>query len=327
MTTLQERMPTAVAGADPRVVTLRSDRWELDVLPETGAAIAAGRVRTPDGVWRDLLRPTRSAGMGEPEKCASFPMIPWSNRVSAGVLRFGGRSWQLQRNCADGTAIHGAARHSPWSVVERTDGRVVLELDTCELVGVNFPWKYRARITYALSGDRLTVGTSLRNTDVEPFPGGFGHHPYLQRSLSPVGSPGPAPRAHPVLEVPAHKSYAMVRALPSGPAGAVSPRADFRVPRPLTSAFVDDVVTGWEPGAPVRIHYPDSGVGVDLHADPVFAHLVLYAPRKRSYFAVEPVTNVNDGFTMHEQGVPGTGVFVLEPGEERSGAFTMTVRT
>ena len=44
-------------------------------------------------------------------------MVPWSNRIRDGVLPFGGRTWQLQRNGADGTAIHGAARHSAWTVI------------------------------------------------------------------------------------------------------------------------------------------------------------------------------------------------------------------
>ena len=310
-----------------RVMTLRNAAWEVDVVPATGASIAGGRIRTCDGVWRDLLRPTRPSVLGEPEKCASFPMIPWSNRIRDGVLPFDGRRWQLQRNGADGTAIHGAARHSAWTVTERSESRVVLELDTTELVGVNFPWRFRSQITYALHGDRLTVGTSVRNIDVEPFPAGFGHHPYLQRTLSPVGTAAPPTPGQPVLEVPTQKGYALVNALASGPAGGVPQRADFRVARPLTSAFIDDVLTAWEPGAPVRISYQDLGVSVDVHADPVYAHLVLYAPRKRPYFAVEPVTNVNNGFALHAAGVPGTGVFVLDPGEERCGAFSMTVRT
>ena len=159
----------------------------------------------------------------------------------------------------------------------------------------------------------------MRNVDREPFPAGFGHHPYFQRTLSPVGTSAPPTPGQPVLEVPAQKGYSLVNALASGPAGAVPQRADFRVARPLTSTFVDDVLTAWEPGAPVRISYQDLGVSVDLHADPVYAHLVLYAPRKRPYFAVEPVTNVNNGFSLHAAGVPGTGVFVLEPGEERCG--------
>jgi aldose 1-epimerase len=327
MTAVQEIEALPSVDGASQLVTLRNDAWELDVLPATGASLAGGRIRTSDGVWRDLLRPTRRTVLGEPEKCSSFPMVPWSNRIQDGVLPFGGRTWQLQRNGADGTAIHGAARHSAWTVTDRTETRVVLELDTTGLVGVNFPWQFRAQITYALAGNKLVVGTSVRNVDREPFPAGFGHHPYLMRTLSAVGTTAPPTPGQPVLEVPAHKGYSLVNALASGPAGEVPQRADFRVARPLTSAFVDDVLTAWEPGAPVRISYQDLGVSVDLHADPVYAHLVLYAPRKRPYFAVEPVTNVNNGFSLHAAGVPGTGVFVLEPGEERCGAFTMTVRS
>jgi len=330
MTALQdvEALPSLAArGTTERVVTLRSSSWELDVVPGTGAALAAGRIRTPDGVWRDLLRPTRRTSLGEAEKCSSFPMVPWSNRIRDGLLAFAGRTWQLQRNGADGTAIHGASRNHAWDVVERLDDRLVLELDTAELVGINFPWKFRARITYALTGNRLTVGTSLRNIDCEPFPAGFGHHPYLQRSLTPVGSPTPSTLGNPLLEVPLRQGYTLVDAMAHGPAGDIPARADFRDGRPLGARFVDDVLTGWDPGAPIRVAYEDAGVDVDVHADPIYSHLVVYAPRRRSYFALEPVTNVNGGFALHARGVPGTGVFVLEPGEERSGAFTMTART
>ena len=172
MTALQEVEALASSlDVDTRMVTLRNGQWELDVLPATGGALAGGRIRTSDGVWRDLLRPTRPTAMGEAEKCSSFPMVPWSNRIRDGVLPFRGRTWQLQRNGADGTAIHGAARHSAWTVTEQTATRVVLELDTTGLVGVNFPWRFRSQIVYALSDNKLTVGTSVRNVDLEPFPG------------------------------------------------------------------------------------------------------------------------------------------------------------
>ncbi|WP_448630886.1 aldose epimerase family protein [Cellulomonas soli] len=320
--------------ADPRLLTLRSDRWELDVLPATGAALAAGRIRTADGTWRDLLRPTPRTRLGDPEKCASFPMVPWSNRIRDGRLPFGGGTWQLQRNGADGTAIHGAVRYAEWTVVDRTAAAVELELDTSGLVGVNFPWRFVSRIRYALDGDALSVTTSIRNVDTTPFPAGFGHHPYLQRTLAPVASGhtpglGGTPAAllgdGPVLDVPAHHGYALVDAMAAGPAGDVPRRADFRTPHPLGHAFIDDVLTDLEPGRPIRITYDDPAVTVDVEMDPVYSHLVLYSPRRRGYFAVEPVTNVNGGFALHEAGVPGTGVFVLAPGEDRTGTFTLRV--
>lgn len=250
-------------------------------------------------------------------------MVPWSNRLRDGVLAFGGRTWQLQRNGADGTAIHGAVRYAAWSVVGQTSSSIDLELATSALVGVNFPWQFSSRIRYALEGDALTVTTSVRNIDTEPFPAGFGHHPYLQRALHPAYEPAPiGPPGQPVLRIPAALGYALDHGIATGPAGEIPARADFRVARELGTAFVDDVLTGWQ-GA--RISYPEAGVVVDLSADALYEHVVVYAPRRRAYFAVEPATNVNGGFALHGAGVPGTGVFVLEPGDERSGSFTLRV--
>lgn len=337
--------------ADPRVLTLRSDVWELGVLPGTGGSLAFGRVRV-DGQWLDLLRPARPTVWGNPEKCASFPLVPWSNRVRDGVLRFRGRTWTLAHNAADGTAIHGAVAYYTWRVVDRTASRVELELDTTDLVGVNFPWRFRSRLVYELVGAALRVTTTVENVDTEAFPAGFGHHPYFQRRLTPAATTAPvvareelvdadavtvdggatlatagvpAPALDAVLHVPYERGYALAAGMASGPAGEVPARADYRDPRPVGNAFVDDVLTDRRPGTPVTWTYPDHGVGVRLDVDDVYGHLVVYVPRRRAYFAVEPVTHVNAGVELFEDGVPGTGVFVLEPGEARSGSFTLTV--
>ena len=319
MTATATRAPVARPDVvdDPRVVTLRSAGWELGVLPATGASLAFGRILV-DGEWVDLLRPTRPGSYGRPEKCASFPLVPWSNRIRDGILTFRGRTWQLARTAADATAIHGAVLEYGWRVAGLTESSVDLELDTTDLTGVNFPWRFRSRISYALTDSALSVTTVLENIDSEPFPAGFGHHPYFQRRLQPG-------RPDAVLQVPVDRGYALDRAIAVGPAGDVPVRADYRSPRPLGTAFVDDVLTARRPGEPVRIHYPEQGVDVRLDADEAFSHLVVYVPRGRSYFAVEPVTNVNGGFALHDDGVPGTGVFVLEPGESRSASFTIGV--
>lgn len=307
------------------VVTLRADRWQVDVLPGTGAALAAGRIRTADGVWRDLLRPTPRSRRADPERTASFPMLPWSNRIDAGVLPFGGRTWQLQRNGADGTAIHGALRHAPWAVTSLSDDEVVLEADAAGLVGVNFPWRFAARVGYAVRGGTLEVTTTVRNTDDEPFPAGFGHHPYFLRSLPPVGAVLPDEPGEPLLELAARAGYALHGGLATGVAGAIPPRADYRVARPVGTVHVDDVLTDRAPGPLATLRYADPGVTVTIDADGTYSHVVVYAPRGRGYLAVEPATHVNGGFALHAAGVPGTGVVVLAPGEELAATFRVTV--
>lgn len=310
------------------LVEIGSSGWQLGVLPGTGASIAYGRVLV-DGQWLDLMRPTRPTVYGKPDMCASFPLVPWSNRIRDGVLTFRGRTWQLAHHSADGTAMHGATLPYTWHVADRSANHVELAIDTAELTGVNFPWQFRSRILYALDGDRLTVTTTVENTDTEPFPAGFGHHPYFERRLRPAAQHGTATPdeagSDAVLELPFERGYALVDAMATGPAGDVPARADYRTPRPIGSAFVDDVLTGQRPGAPAaRITYPDQGVEVRLDMDPVYEHLVVYVPRHRNYFAVEPVTNTNGAFALHDAGVPGTGTFVLAPTESRTGTFTLT---
>ena len=318
--------PTLPASTDDRrhATVLRSGRWEVGVLPGTGAALAYGRIRTADGVWRDLLRPTPRTRYADPERCASFPMLPWSNRIEAGLLPFAGRTWQLQRNGKDGTAIHGALRHVPWAVESAADESLVLQADAASLVGVNFPWRFAARVGYALRDDALEVTTSLRNTDAEPFPAGFGHHPYFRRSLVAVGEPLPDEPGEPVLQVGARAGYVLRGGLATGVAGAIPPRADYRTARPVGSVHVDDVLTDRTVGPLATLRYA-SGVTVTLEADPVYSHVIVYAPHGRGFLAVEPATHVNGGFALHAAGVPGTGVAVLEPGEELTATFRVTV--
>ena len=71
--------------------------------------------------------------------------------------------------------------------------------------------------------------------------------------------------------------------------------------------------------------YVQSGAEMSLHFRPAAFHRGTYVPQHHDYFAVEPVTNANDGFNLFAKGIRNSGVFVLEPGEERSASFSLTV--
>ncbi|NLF04458.1 MAG: aldose epimerase [Actinomycetales bacterium] len=305
----------AASAARPGELVLVSEGWRLGVLPGLGGCWSFGQIRVGDQ-WVDLLRPTPDASLGNPEDAASFPLLPWSNRIRDGVLEWDGRTHQLVRNGADGTAIHGAVRQLPWQVALRDTCSVVLQLSTCDVVGVNWPWEFSARQVISLVGSTLEVRLSVTNEDSVAFPVGLGHHPYFQRVLGSEDA---------VLHVDASAGYALEAGMASAAAGEVPARADYRAPRPLGADFVDDVLTGLGPTA-ARWQYPDVGVEVSLAADPEFSHLVVYEPVGRDHFAVEPVTHVNDGIALHARGVEGTGVRVLPPGETYAATFTLTFR-
>ncbi|MDQ1289687.1 MAG: aldose 1-epimerase [Actinomycetota bacterium] len=314
-------IPTPVAGieqaairsGEPAVHRLESDTWRVGVLPRTGGSLAYGMIRVA-GAWVNLLRPTPAGSYGSVEDCASFVMLPWSNRIGEACLGYAGRHYPLRINAADGTAIHGTAREFPWEVMVADGSMLIVSFDSRRFHGVNYPWPFSATIVYEVSGSRFTVTTELRNQHDEAIPVGFGHHPYFARSLS-----GPDDVAH--LELPFDECFELEKALPTGPPTSVDPRVDFRSLRPLGDEFVDDCLTSRRPGAPVRIVYPASGRRLTMGADDVFTHLVVYVPQDRPFFAVEPVTNANDAFQLHERGIPESGLVVLSAGEALRGSF------
>jgi aldose 1-epimerase len=290
--------------------------WQVGILPETGASLAFGRVRDGDR-WLDVLRPTPFTCLDNPESCASFPMIPWSNRLRDAQFTFRGIEYQLRPNADDGSAMHGVARDLPWAV-EYADGtKMDVSLDTRRFEGVNFPWHFSARLTFELAQELFEIITQVRNEDATPMPAGFGHHPYFLRRL--VNDPA-GPDVH--LLSDCSQAFPLEAGIPTGPAMPVPPQLDFRTYRPLGDTPFNDCLTGCSGG--LALEYVDPGLVLAIWANPgIFKHIVLYAPPEKPYFAVEPVTNANDGFNLHEKGIAGSGVFVLEPKEEREGRIRL----
>lgn len=303
------------------VELLSNGHWRVGVLPGTGAALAFGQVRRGDD-WVDLLRVTPEERYGVPDDCASFVLAPWSNRLRDGRFAFRGQTHQLPVNAPDGTAIHGVARDFAWRITDSDETSAVLEFDSAEVASA-FPWRFTSTVSYRLDGDTLTVETTLTNCDDVPFPAGFGHHPYFRRGLDGVAD-------EVELEIPCAAQYELERNLPAPGAVPVpvEPRLDFRTLRPLGELFIDDVLTGRAPGLPVRMRYPQAGIAVTMAVDELYGDFVVYVPQEgKPFFAVEPVTNCNDGFNLFDAGTPDTGVFVLAPGGSRSAAFSLQVES
>lgn len=296
------------------VIVLENEYWQTGILPNTGGSLAFGRVW--NGVdWVDALRPTDETGYTNSSKCSSFIMLPWCNRIAGGVLTVGGKTYQLVASPPDDTARHGDVRSRAFTVTEQTSTSVRLTLDSRTQTAINWPWAFQADATYRLDGATYIWELALTNLDSEPYPAGFGHHPYFVR-----------PDVPPILQVPCEGQFNLVNSLAVRPPMPVTPRLDFGTARTLPDDTLDDVLTNCDASQPVRIDFPDRGVSLEFRADPIFKHWIVYAPSGWESFAVEPMTNVNDGFALHEQGINGTGVFVIQPGQTVTGVTRMAVQ-
>ena len=163
--------------AADELVTLAAGPLRLVLNPALGGSIARF----------DHVRHGRSVPVlrdCEPQQsvleAASFPLVPYVNRIRDGAFRFRGRTVRLEPNMAgDPSPLHGQGWLNPWRVLSVSAQEAVLEY---EHPAGEWPWAYVARQHFKLDDGALDVALSCRNLADEPMPCGLGQHPYFHCS-------------------------------------------------------------------------------------------------------------------------------------------------
>ena len=251
-----------------------------------------------------IFRPFDEADRS-PTALASFPLVPFVNRVRGGAFSFRGRRVTLAQNMPpDPSPLHGQGWQAPWTV-ER------LGADHAELLyrhsAGEWPWDYEARQTFALDDRGLGLVLSCTNRAGEPMPCGLGQHPYflctprtrLDTGVETVWTIDE--QVLPVEQVPA--------------AG----RFDLR-DRLVCGQGLDHGFGGWSGRA--IISDPDLPFRIAL-SSPDAPFFQLYSPASGGLFVAEPVTHANAAMNAPEEEWAKLGMRVLEPGETMS--LTMRV--
>lgn len=298
------------------VQVIENDLWQVGILPETGASTAFGRIKH-NGQWIDVFRPSSPADYDNSSNCASFLLVPWSNRIRDGRFSFNGETIQLEAR-ADGTAMHGVVRNLPWVIESQGADHIQLSFDSRNHDHLNFPFAFQSIATFRLDGAKFVMDLSLKNTDSRPYPAGMGHHPYFVRTIN-----GDEVQ----LEVPCDKMFDLKDKMSYAEPVPVNDHLDFRQAKPLGSTEIDNLLTGTDHNRPIRLIYPQNGFELDMLSDDIFKHVIVYAPEGMPFYAVEPVTNANDGFNLYANGIEGSGVFVLQPDEVVNGSFVIALQT
>jgi len=287
-------------------VELRAGDFELGLVPAIGGSVAFFR-------WRgiDLMRPlsAEAAARGDVLAVASFPMVPYANRIDGNRFAFEGRDYTVPpNNGSERFNVHGSGWKSAWSVAEQSADAATLTLDHHD--GTNDPYRYRASQTLRLAPDGLAIATTIENTGPRAMPFGFGHHPWFERDDDVTLR---FRATHFWLEAP--EGIASDRI-------ALPPELDFASGAKLPATWRNNDYGGWDGIA--EITWPSRGVGLRIEADPIFGQLMLYADPTKTFFCVEPQTNVPCAFNKAGRGEEGLGVIVLEPGETASGTIRFT---
>jgi len=282
---------------------IKSQLWHLQLQPKMGLQTQLCKIHHT-GNWLDIMPDCSAANA--PLNAANFHMLPYSNRVRDGRFSHAGVAVQLDH--AEQHAIHGALRKRPWRVTEKTKNSVSAEYDSRRDGTINWPWPIQASVSYTLTYDTLISRMTLTNHGNNAMPAGMGWHPYFCRIVA-----GASPR----LTIAAGGVYPDTDGdcLPTGAAVSLPAHLDFSSARDLDPAQrIDHCLAGFT--SPVTIAWPDAGVTLQLYASNNCTHLVLFNP-DAPFFAVEPVTNANDGANLASKGVD-SGIVTLPAGETLS---------
>lgn len=282
---------------------LTSGTLALRLAPARGGGIASFDCCAVSGEEIPIFRPLDEAET-TPVALASFPLVPFVNRVRGGAFSFRGRRVTLARNLPpDPSPLHGQGWLAAWSVVRI--GKDHAELSYRHSPG-EWPWAYEARQVFDLDEKGLSLVLTCTNRSDTPMPCGLGQHPYFPCTPQTRLDTG----VETVWTIDEH--VLPVERVPA------EGRFDLR-DRLVCGQDLDHGFGGWsgravisDPELPFRI----------AMSSPDARFFQLYSPASGGLFVAEPVTHANAAMNEPEDRWGELGMRVLEPGE----SMTLTMR-
>lgn len=326
---MAKRVTTTIRGGKT-VYTLHDDGTgaSASVLPSYGFNLfdlqlpVAGQVRPVIDALPDFADNPRNPGRN------GVPVLfPYPNRVKGGRFTFEGKTYELPVNNGP-NAIHGFAISAPWEVVEAKSSA-----DEASITGIfgiarsvpemrtKWPTDAMLRITYSLSGRRLSMTAIVTNPTADDLPFGLGFHPYFRLPFTPRGD-----QSRTQVIIPASEYWVLDQFIPTGERRPVDDRLDFRKGKPIKGLKLDDVLTGLSfDGDYCVARLVDEALGAEfrLSFDRGFRELVVYTPPgDGNVISLEPYTQTTDAINLASRKIDG-GLRVLGHGKEATFTFRM----
>ena len=253
-----------------------------------------------DGI--DLMRRAAS-DEADPLNMASFPLVPYANRIAHGQFSVEGMPHQLPLNFGDHPhSIHGHGWQTGWAVSEQSDNALRLTLD--HHADARWPWDFSAQQYAIVTSNRLTLTLSMTNLSDSDAPVGLGFHPYFlsdeatQLRFQATG-----------LWLSSEDMLPQTLA----PADALG---DWSGSAPVRGHhLVDNAYAGWD-GRAVVMRGDGYRLALEARGAP---WLHVYRPPGEGFFCLEPVSHMPDAINRRE------GMEMLPPGTTRSVSMSITV--
>jgi aldose 1-epimerase len=273
-----------MTGSSNNNFELHAGALRLAVRPDLGGSIT--------GLWHrttPLMRSTEPAELTSARLSASFPLVPYSNRLGYRHFRWKGKEYTTAANFGDNPhSVHGVAWMRAWEVVSFSAAELVLRYE--HQADEHWPFGFEAKQYFSLTPQQLSAQLVFTNTADIAQPVGLGWHPYFPtRERSRLHVELSDRWESDATQLPTRK------VAQHGIDGDVS-HLDF-----------DNCFEGWT--GPARIR--DEKFSLQLTSS--LPYLVVYTPHDKDYFCVEPVSHVSNAIHMADPA--SHGLLTLEPGQ------------
>ena len=266
------------------VFELHAGALRLALRPDLGGSIA--------GLWHRHLPLMRSSEPPAPagaRQSASFPLVPYSNRLAYRRFRWKGHDYSTLPNFDDSPhSLHGVGWRRPWEVVSSSALDVVLRYRHAP--DGDWPFAFEARQYFTLTPESMRVQMVFDNLADVAQPVGLGWHPYFPK------------RARSRLHIEFDGRWDSDAAqLP------VRKVAQSGIDSDVVHLDYDNCFDGWRGTARIR----DEKMSLQLSSS--LQRLVVYTPPQRDYYCVEPVSHVSNAIHMADP--LAHGLRSVAPGE------------
>jgi aldose 1-epimerase len=267
------------------MLEMRAGDLRLVLRPDLGGALA--------GLWLGdlpvLRDPGDPAALTSARTAGCYPLVPYSNRLGYRRFSWKSRSYTTAANFDDEPhSVHGIGWQRAWSVQASSATRVAMELT--HIADADWPFGLHVEQVVELAPDALTLTLTATNIDARNAPVGLGWHPYFpKRSRS---------RLHLELTDRWDNDSAKL------PVRKVAQAAG--IDGDVAALDYDHCFEGWRGAARVR----DEKMSLRITSS--LDRAVVFTPRDKPYYCVEPVSHVSNA--VHMADPVAHGLQSLEPG-------------
>ena len=287
------------------MIELKNEILSIGVLPETGACLNYLKYKETD-----ILRPS-SENETDSNQSALFPMLPYASFIQDGHFPYYGITRNVEKNSSFSKyPMHGDIWRSKLHVKNKTENSITLSYQHDKAKG--FPFSYSAEISYILKENTLEILLSIQNDSVLPMPYGMGIHPFFKKDMNTL------------IQFKAPKIWFRGDDPILGHPYTAPTSLDFQEPKIVPANGTNVSFGSWDSQA--KIIYPNENITIDILADNSFRHLILYTPKGKDFFCLEPVSHTPDAFNLAAQGIVGTGIQTLGPNESATNTITFTMK-